>query len=423
MTIGWPQQYHDGKKTCYNPNATGITNQPVVLHEPNNYSQSYVCVLATSDEYILQSEDDNTVHGVSPEPDTFGFPINPNWKVGSFGLTPVVSENTITYTDGFHMAERAADRTEWNRSSVIQSAPASSGLISDGEDVFMGTAGGSEHDIGDVYRFNTETKKVDHVHGSNAVSNLLVTESKIIWMSGPAWISATGSVLAFDRDDKEIAWSIDFEDKFVHPRLAGNNLLYTVCFGRENDDHRHGRDGSVYLTAYSLSDGHLEWESDGHPMGIETSQRRYEKEDPGFTLIRDILYISTSDKVTAINSYTGETLWSYERESQSGIARVDETRIIGTLEALYVSGPEPIALDPDSGDLLWSFESPLTFHAAISDEVLATGSEEGLYVLSSSESDSHTDETNVYDTCPTCDANIAQYENPSFCPSCGTEIS
>lgn len=241
-------------------------------------------------------------------------------------------------------------------------------------------------------------------------------------MSGPALINATGSVLAFDRDTKEIAWSIDFEDKFVHPQLAGNSLLYTVCFGRKNEDYG-GRDGSVYLTAYSLSDGHLEWESDGDPMGIETSQRRYEKEQPGFTLIRDILYVSTSDKLTAINSHTGETLWSYERESHSGIAQVDETRIIGTLDALYMSGPEPIALDPDSGDLLWSFESPLTFHAAISDEVLAIGSEGGLYVLSGSESDSHTDETNVYNTCPTCNADLSQYENPSFCPSCGTEIS
>lgn len=424
MTSGWRQRDYDGRRTCYNPDATGITDEPLVVHEPDSNAISITCVLATAEEYILQVEGDysfNTgIYGVPRDPEALMFPRNFTWRISNsiFKLTPVASEKLITYTDGFHMAERAADRRAWIRSDGIDSASPDSGLVSDGEAVFMGTAGGSEQDIGDVYRFDTTSKTVDHLYGSYAVSNLLVTDSKVISMAGPAFIGLSGAVYAFDRNKGEIAWSLDFEDEVIHPQVAGNGLLYTVSY--EKDDEFYA-DSSGRLAAYSLSDGQLEWHSGGG--GKIDLDRNTSGIRPDFTLIRDILYVSTKEWVIALNSHTGELLWSYKRRSDDGSSHVEGARTIGTLSALYVSGSEPVALDPDSGNRLWSFDSPLTFHTAVGDEVLATGNKRGLYVLSSSKPGSATSETTVFETCPNCNEPLGQYDSPAFCPSCGTGLS
>lgn len=423
MTSGWTQRDYDGRRTCYNPDATGITDEPLVVHEPDFYTRSYTCVLATPQEYIFQIEDSSShsldICGVPRDPEALGFPRNSTWRISNSDseLTPIVSEDLITYTDGFHMAERAADRTVWIRSDAIESAPPASGLVSDGEAIFMGTAGGSDNDIGDVYRFDTTSKTVDHLHGSAAVSNLMVTDSRVIWMSVSAlW---PGKIYAFDRNRGEIAWSLDLEDELIYPQVAGNGLLYTISFGRED---RFSADGSVSLAAYSLSDRQLEWKLNGRPRGIDADEGIYGAE-PDFTLIRDILYVTSPERVTALNSHTGELLWSHERGSDHEGSQVDSTRTIGTLSALYVSGPEPVALDPDSGGQLWSFDSPLTFHATIADEVLATGDDGGLYVLSSSEPGPSPGQTSVFETCPDCNEALAEYDSPAFCPNCGAGLS
>jgi len=400
----WPQAGYDGQRTNYNPDAVGLPDAADARltwrgREPIR------TVLVAHDEYVVCGQ--STVFGVDRETG------DPNWHcpVDTSPL-PVVTDEVVYYRRGFHGVERAADRTEWHRSSAISSTSGNCGLtIHDGA-AFVGTCGGSEADIGDVYGVAVADRQVGfHAAATGGVtSGPFVTDDAVVVGYGPVGPAFHTGIEAYDRPTGDRRWTIRSsldgsctgEFPTIHPTLLGNDRVYGVEANTDAvaDDH---------VTAYDLTDGTVDW-------------RRESPAVPA-ALIRDLLYLIDGNRVVALDSHTGNLVW--ERDpSRTGDDGVDSPSVAASLQSLCVGGTTPVALDPDTGEVLWRLDEPLTVHAVVDDELVGS---QGRTLHVFEDPTVSASKTRVYDPdapsfCPDCGHDLSGSVRPDFCPNCGASL-
>jgi outer membrane protein assembly factor BamB len=357
MASTWRQKGFDGGNTSYNPGAKGVPDGLMEKYSLAGHStfDSRLHVLVTEDEYVLEGDD--RILGYDRESGE----LNWVWHgEKDEGVKSVVDDEVIFTRKGFHAIERGRDRYEWHRSWGVTTEFRDAGLRLDDRSVFAGTSYGSDSDNGVIYELDMGSQNVKHLADTTyGVNNLLVTDTAV--MCGTSVIAPsriyTIDVIPRANENKSILLekqtsSITKNTGFITPLLAGNDRVYI---------YRRNEEGDTFLEAhrYEKRTDSLDW------------SRELNLESVNSVLIRDILYVADSNRLLALNSHTGETLWSRTRKGSDD----QPTNMVATLECLCVSGDEPVGLDPDTGEVLWRHGEPLTFKAVIDDEVVARNPE------------------------------------------------
>ena len=182
-----------------------------------------------------------------------------------------------------------------------------------------------------------------------------------------------GGVLAIDRVLGTKRWKHKLRNIDTH--IGGTPLTAPAVVG-----------SSVYIMigwevfSLNVGNGEIRWCFDNRP---------HHKDFSSIYCMDDVIYLSRSGYIQALDRGTGDEIWQYPPENERESAEKQPIHVANG--DIYVSSSTP-------GQL-----------------VCLTGAD--------SDREDGQQTANIKQVCPTCDNDLSKYSEPGFCPECGTETA
>ncbi len=322
----WPSEDGGPGNTGVNTATAGPTADPTVetLYSPDElYEMRTQPVI--DDGIITSYSGDSYLHAVS----TTGEKL---WKFkataarsGTDIYTPAIRDGTVYFPTRDGLVAIADGERQW---AVSPETTPNAGPLFTEDAVYLPTEGESDaliaYDFDGTQRWQAESDKWSlfkpAIDGSTAVQR------------GKTYgIGPEDALIAWDTTDGSKRWENDDITPIQNPVVA-DGTAYTV---READD-------SKVLTALSLDDGSVQWETDPLSEDVAGSP----------AVVDDELYLATQNELRALSASDGSPLWSspyVATDSLYNSPRVDAKSVY-----LTTSAEKVVAVDRSDGKQRWS---------------------------------------------------------------------